>query len=405
MSISFSPIGPWYAGRRGGPGRDGPDGLGLRPAAPGHDGPLALGGAGPAAGGRPALPAGGAPAVGHAPGEEEAGGLAGLPARRLDEHEDQRRGARPDPLGHGAEDRWPRRGSVAEKLGPNLEVKTYRFDCHAARAAARPGAEPDGRETDLGAAMVEAVRRQAGKRIAALIVLSDGANNTGIPPLVAARQLQGQQVPVVTVGFGSENAGAGSKDIAVRDLAAGPTVFVKNQLQVRGDARRPRLRQPADRRRAVRRGRAQAGGHRRRSRSPRGPRSSRSPGLKYIPQTPGEKKVTLRVKPKEGELVRANNEISTFITVLAGGLNVLYLQGPTPTWEYKYLFRSIMASPDIQAELKVVRRPAGETAEIDDDEFAPGRYDVYILGDLPADYLTRDPAASSWPPPSRRGRG
>ena len=62
-------------------------------------------------------------------------------------------------------------------------------------------------------------------------------------------------------------------------------------------------------------------------------------GLKYIPQTPGEKKITLRVKPKEGELLQANNEISTFVTVLKGGLNVLYLQGPTPTWEYKFLFR------------------------------------------------------------------
>src|SRR5262249_49920716 len=112
-------------------------------------------------------------------------------------------------------------------------------------------------------------------------------------------------------------------------------------------------------------------------------------GLKYIPQTPGEKKITLRVKPKEGELLRANNEISTYITALAGGLNVLYLQGSTPTWEYKYLFRSIAASPDIQADLKVLRRPAGETSELPDVDLAPNRYNVYILGDLPADHLTR----------------
>ena len=39
---------------------------------------------------------------------------------------------------------------------------------------------------------------------------------------------------MTTVGFGSETAGAKSKDIAIRSFTAGPTVFVKNQLQVRG---------------------------------------------------------------------------------------------------------------------------------------------------------------------------
>jgi len=45
------------------------------------------------------------------------------------------------------------------------------------------------------------------------------------------------QVPVVAVGFGSESAGEASKDLAVRDLDCAPTVFVKNELQVRGTLR------------------------------------------------------------------------------------------------------------------------------------------------------------------------
>ena len=62
-------------------------------------------------------------------------------------------------------------------------------------------------------------------------------------------------------------------------------------------------------------------------------------GLKYIPQTPGEKKITLKVSPADGELVTSNNEISTFVTVLSGGLNVMFLQGPNFTWDYRYLMR------------------------------------------------------------------
>ena len=37
----------------------------------------------------------------------------------------------------------------------------------------------------------------------------------------------------------------------------------------------------------------------------------------------------------------------------------------------------------------MIRRPAqGEKSEIDDAEFAPGKYNVYVFSDLPADYLT-----------------
>jgi uncharacterized membrane protein len=36
----------------------------------------------------------------------------------------------------------------------------------------------------------------------------------------------------------------------------------------------------------------------------------------------------------------------------------------------------------------VIRQPArGEVSEVDDAEFAPGRYNIYVLSDLPADYL------------------
>jgi hypothetical protein len=277
---------------------------------------------------------------------------------------------------------------IAETLGPNIDVRTYRFDNTLREQRPEQTSEPEGHETAIGTAFLEALRRQSGKRIAALVVLSDGANNAGVAPLVAARQLKSQQVQVVAVGFGSENAGAGSKDIAVRDLVAGPTVFVKNQLQVKGVlVARGFANQPIEVELLVEGQREPV--QTQEVKVPEGTEIVPIQGLTYVPLTPGEKKITLRVKPKEGELLRANNEISTFITVLAGGLNVLYLQGSTPTWEYKYLFRSIAASPDIQADLKVVGRPAGDRPQLSDDEFAPGRYNVYILGDLPADYLSR----------------
>ena len=58
--------------------------------------------------------------------------------------------------------------------------------------------------------------------------------------------------------------------------------------------------------------------------------------LSYVPKTPGEHKITLEAVPQPGELVTTNNQSSTFINVLGGGLNVLYVEG-TPRVEQKFL--------------------------------------------------------------------
>ena len=42
---------------------------------------------------------------------------------------------------------------------------------------------------------------------------------------------------------------------------------------------------------------------------------------------PGEHKITLEAVVQPGELVTTNNELSTFVNVLKGGLNVLYIEG------------------------------------------------------------------------------
>ena len=279
---------------------------------------------------------------------------------------------------------------AAKSLGPNLEVKAYRFDATLKEAKLdEPAAEPEGRETDLGTALLEAEKREAqnSKRIARMVVFSDFASNNGINPLVAARRLRDQQVPVVTVGLGTTTAGAGSRDISVQDIAVAPTVFVKNVLEVRGNLKaRGFSGQPIEVEMLVE-GQATPVA-KTQVRVPDGADSAPITGLKYIPQTPGEKQITLKVKPLDGEFVTTNNEISTFVTVLSGGLNVMFLQGPNFTWDYRYLMRSIMTSPDIQVEGVVIRRPArGEASEVNDAEFVPGRYNIYVLSDLPAEFL------------------
>lgn len=274
---------------------------------------------------------------------------------------------------------------AAKGLGPTVLTKAYRFD--AAVTDDRTGdttAEPKGNETAVGTALEEVVKRQAGGRLLAVVLLSDGTNNGGRPPIVAAQRLKTQGAPVLAVGFGRETAGEGSKDIAVRSMNAGPTVYVKNELNVTGmlSARgfsgqelevellvegqsipvaTAKVRVPEKRTEAA------------------------VTGLKWTPIKSGETKLTMRVKPQPGELLTANNEFSTFVTVLGGGLNVLYLTGPYGVWEHRFLVRALDPSQKIQLTLKQLRTPAGPEMDVD---FGPNAFDVYVLGDLPAEFLT-----------------
>ncbi len=276
----------------------------------------------------------------------------------------------------------------AEKLKPGLDVKFFRFGDGLVEQTAEGAFTADGKRTALGDMLIEAVDRQAGVRVAELVVLGDGANNAGLAPLDAAKRLKARQVPVVTVGFGSESAGAASKDLAIRDFSAGPTGFVKNRMQVRGTlAARGFANQTVDVELFVE-GRTDPVATTK-VKIPDGAQLVPITGLAYTPATPGERQLMLRVQPRPGELVDSNNDMSTFVNVLSGGLNVLYLKGPDFSWDRKFLFRSIASSPDIQAyEIEVRKAASGATGELADDEFATGRYNVYLLDNLPAAMLT-----------------
>ncbi|RUL82209.1 VWA domain-containing protein [Tautonia sociabilis] len=282
-----------------------------------------------------------------------------------------------------------RLGESSDDPDADLAVKYYRFDRELQAGAPDGQAEPEGMQTALGAALLEAVRRESGAPIAALVVLSDGASNAGVAPLTAAQNLRAQGVPVTAVGFGSAAAGAGSRDIAVTGVQAPEAVFVKNEMEVRGALRvrgfagqdlevellaegsnqpvaRTTVRVPADSEVVT------------------------TPPLRYAPQASGDQLLTVRVADQDGELLASNNRFSTFVSVLPGGLNVLHLQGPGTIWEGKYVTRALDASREIQANLKVMLGPPRSAQQVEelDRDLMPGAHDVYILGDIPAEFLT-----------------
>ena len=63
-------------------------------------------------------------------------------------------------------------------------------------------------------------------------------------------------------------------------------------------------------------------------------------------------------------MVSTNNELSTFVHVLKGGLRVLYIEGFPPRVEQRFLVRSLTVAPDVHIDRVVYRPIVDSTARL-----------------------------------------
>jgi hypothetical protein len=245
------------------------------------------------------------------------------------------------------------------RLARDFEVKAYAFDAEAHQLAVEKGKiplpdKPPGQQTAIGSVLDDVLR-------------------------------------LFTVPIGQSRGLGQAQDVSVKDLIVNPTVFVKNELAISGQIRVDGF---VNRDLPVR------------------VLFETSPGemevvaeetvkadadgqllpvqLTYIPKTPGEFKLTLEVPDQPGELVTTNNQLSTFVNVLKGGLKVLYIEGGFRV-EQKFIRRALDASPDINVDYIRIdpRDPANRPVDLA-ERLKPGKYEVYIIGDVDSSVFKGD---------------
>ncbi|MCG8584275.1 MAG: glutamine amidotransferase [Pirellulales bacterium] len=292
--------------------------------------------------------------------------------------------------------------SKLRELNETLNIKLYTFAGNIEPVELGDGPlelplEPTGGETAIGAALEETVRREAGGRIAAVILPSDGTQRTigesSTPPQEPARRLAELGNPLYTISFGQSRGKSQSRDLALESPLAPRFVFEKNPLVVTGEVRvqgyanqnlpvQLLFEQPDGEMKVVASTRVRA--------SEEGQRVAFE--LEHIPTTPGEFKMTVRVEKQDGEQDTNNNEWSTFVTVRPGGLSVLYLEGQLRV-EQRFIRTSLDASPDIQVDFLYINHSKKNHRNLNLSRYFAakketgvtdpvGGYDVFILGDI-----------------------
>lgn len=281
-----------------------------------------------------------------------------------------------------------------EHLGKDIEIRRFDFD-EELKPVDAFSPEAAGQQTAIGYILDLLPRATEGKRIAAVLMLSDGAERAIAPhdvdPRGAATRLADQQIRVDTVSFGGSALAETSLDLIAEDLEVSPTVFVKNRVVV---GAKIRALGAVDREVVVRLEVEEPSGFlpgqpakMKLAAPPRKLKIDRGQDVipvefEFVAETPGEFKLKLEAMPLEGEAILANNSMTTYITVLKGGISVVYFDQVRA--EQKSV-RRIDESPDIRLDFKPIRLgPLGPKPTIEEEWFQPGQYDVYIIGSVPA---------------------
>jgi uncharacterized membrane protein len=259
------------------------------------------------------------------------------------------------------------------KLATTWDVKAYEFDVDSQSLDIREGKLPlgetaDGEQSAIGSAINNALDRETSGRVLGMLLMSDGAQRAvpprDLPPQLAVRRLAAEHIPLYTFTFG-KSGGSERADLAIGDLVTNETVFTEAPTEVRGELRAEGyanqqvkvqlLWESAEGMEVVDTRQVDTGIE----------GGSVPVVLRHTPRAPGEYKVTLRVESRDGELVTTNNEQSTFVTVRAGGIKVLYLVGAKrigggPSQEQRFVRAALEQSPDVVVERRLITyQPTG----------------------------------------------
>lgn len=301
------------------------------------------------------------------------------------------------PNASGGISRWEAQCNTLTQIQPlladlnrDLEVKVYAYDAgirsqvwQDQRLQMPTAAE--GEQTDIGTSLHQAIEQELGKRLVGVILLGDGTQTAFQPEVEiydAARELGNRGYPLYTVSYGPAGDGTQSRDVAVENLPEQYTVFVKNELPVRGLIRvrgytnqeilvTLTVEDDSGTRQDVGQARVQASQD----------NQQLDVNFSYVPPRPGQYRLIVKAAEQPGELVTKNNQLSAFLTVLEGGLRVLYLEGE-PRQEQKFIRWALDASPDIDLDFQWFPSRLRDSWPVPlGDTFTEGNFDAYILGD------------------------
>ena len=254
--------------------------------------------------------------------------------------------------------------------------------------------QPGGESTDLGAAIYEAITSEPGEQLHALVLMGDGrqtAYRGAIDIRQAINELRRRGVPLIGVPFGREGDVFQSKDVAIEQLPQQFRVFSGNDVQINAIARlRGVLGSPIQVQLKLTPQDGETEVVQTLEVTATEANDIQPVQFTVTAATPGVYMLEVMAESAEGEVLLANNRQIAYLTVLEGGLRVLYLYG-NRLGEQLEMRRSLASSPDIELSENYIRHfstrnwPDPRTNILSDQDF-----DVLLIEDVHADAIGKE---------------
>lgn len=303
------------------------------------------------------------------------------------------------PDGEGS-DRWSTQVKVWKRLANGLEgldeslavrLLVYDADARVLTESDRDALEqqpPDGALTDLAAAAIAAMQSSEGKPLAGLVLLGDGTQTAPIQGTGAQRVIETLNsigVPLWTVPIGPAGGDSDARDVSITalpesyQLFAGNEVSIDFQVLTRGltGVEVPVRISWID-------SQGQTDEAAIRTVVPTRSDDDQPLSIPLVAPSPGTYRLKVEADSQPGELMTVDNQQIAFVEVREGGGRILLLEG-TLREEQLRIRQALRRFSDLEVNYRWI--PADTVARwpVDlGDWFEPGRFDVYIIGDLDA---------------------
>src|SRR5271170_803669 len=116
---------------------------------------------------------------------------------------------------------------VLASLNRSFQTRLYRVDDVPARIDSLKDLQPSAPSTRIGDSLKQLSEETSDLPIGAVVLLSDGADNTGGIDPDAISALRARHIPVHTVGFGREHA---EHDVELDDVAVAPRALADSRI-------------------------------------------------------------------------------------------------------------------------------------------------------------------------------
>ena len=284
---------------------------------------------------------------------------------------------------------------VLASLNHGFQTRLYRVDDVPARIDSLKDLKPDAPSTRLGDSLKQLTEETSDLPIGAVVLLSDGDDNSGGIGSDVINALRARHIPVHTVGFGRERA---VHDVELDDAVVAPRALADSRLAAkitlhqRGYAGARINLTVHD----ISTGQAKVLASRAISLGPDG--NLQTETLMFDIGGAGARTLQIAAVPLAGEENTANNTLTRVVNVGSDPRRVLYIEGE-PRWEFKFIRQAEeddrmvrIASMVRTSENKIYRQGIADPKELAagfpvraEDLFA---YQGLIIGSVEAGYFT-----------------